>query len=317
MQNKKMEREKIFIVIDGNSVVHRAYHALPRLTDKKGEAIGALYGFVLALFKAVKDFEPDCIAACFDTPKPTFRHREFKEYKGKRPPTPKDLVGQLEKVKTMLDDLGIAVFVKEGFEADDLIATVIKRAREDEKGRETAIYVLTGDHDSLQLVNQKTKMYILNKGVKNNLVYDHEKIVETFGVRPDQIVPLKALAGDASDNIPGITGIGPKIAVELLQKYGTLKGIYECAKKEGCRLVESGGRSEKIRRLLLENEEKVFFFEKLIKMRDDAPIEFDLDKCGFADFDKGKTEKVFLDLGFVSLTKRIPEKTHSVVQTLF
>lgn len=313
-----MAKEKKFIIIDGNSVVHRAYHALPNLTNNKGEAIGAVYGFILALFKAAKDFEPDYVAACFDTAKPTFRHLEFKEYKAKRPATPPELVNQLKMVRALLKDLGIAFFEKEGFEADDLIATVLAKTRGDGEGVGLMAYVLTGDHDSLQLVNERTKMYILNRGVKNSLIYDREKIIQDFGIEPCQVVALKALAGDASDNIPGVRGIGEKGAAELLRKYGSLEKMLESA-KNNCDSFLGGAksRSEKIRRLLLENEEKVFFFERMVKMRDDAPIKFSLEACGFPDFDTDKTEQALKSLGFPSLLKRIPYKTHASIQTLF
>lgn len=313
-----MKTEKKFIVIDGNSIVHRAYHALPDLTDKKGEAAGAVYGFILALFKMVKDFEPDYIAACFDTAKPTFRHAEFKEYKAKRPATPEDLKAQLGRVRTLLGDLNIAFFEKEGFEADDLLATVIKKTREEEAGRELVVYVLTGDRDSLQLVNERTKMYILNRGIKNSFVYDREKILEDYGIEPEQIVALKAIAGDASDNIPGVHGIGEKGALELLKKYKTLRRMYECAENDPENFLDgSKTKSARVRDLLLENKEKVFFFEKMVRMRDDAPIDYRLQECFFADFDQKRTEAALGELGFTSLMKRIPFKTHSVIQTLF
>ncbi|HOX30345.1 MAG TPA: 5'-3' exonuclease H3TH domain-containing protein [Candidatus Paceibacterota bacterium] len=313
-----METEKKFIIIDGNSVVHRAYHALPDLTDKNGEAVGAIYGFILALFKIVKDFEPDYLAACFDTPKPTFRHLEFKEYKAKRPATPENLKSQLGRVRSLLGDLDVAFFEKEGFEADDLLATIIKKTREEAAGRELMVYVLTGDRDSLQLVNERTKMYILNRGVKNSFIYDREKILNDYGIEPEQVVALKALAGDTSDNIPGVPGIGEKGALELLKKYKTLRNIYECAENEPANFLDgSKAKSAKIRDLLLANKEKVFFFEKMVRMRDDAPIDYCLKKCFFTDFDKLKTETALAKLGFMSLVKRIPFKTHLVIQTLF
>jgi DNA polymerase-1 len=313
-----MKTEKKFIVIDGNSIVHRAYHALPDLTDKKGEAAGAVYGFILALFKIVKDFEPDYIATCFDTAKPTFRHLAFKEYKAKRPATPDDLKVQLGKVRKLLCDLNIAFFEKEGFEADDLLATVIKKTREEEAGRELMVYILTGDRDSLQLVNERTKMYILNRGVKNSFIYDREKILEDYGIEPEQIVALKALAGDASDNIPGVHGIGEKGALELLKKYKTLRWMYDRAETEPDNFLDgSKTKSAKVRDLLLENKERVFFFERMVHMRDDAPIDYRLQECLFTDFDPQRTEKALCELGFVSLAKRIPLKTHSAIQSLF
>ncbi len=313
-----MEVEKKFVVIDGNSIVHRAYHALPGLTDKKGEIVGAVYGFILALFKVVKDFEPDYIATCFDVAKPTFRHLEFKDYKAKRPATHPDLLNQLGRVRTLLSDLKIAFFEKEGFEADDLIATVIKKTREEEAGKELMVYILTGDRDSLQLVNERTKMYILNRGVKNSFVYDRKKIFEDFGIDPSQVVAMKALAGDPSDNIPGVRGIGERGAAELLKKYKTLEKIYEAAEKEPDDFLDgSKSKSARTRDLLLKNKDKVFFFERMVRMRDDVALEYSLEVCRFTDFDAEITGTALTELGFPSLLKRIPFKTHSVIQTLF
>lgn len=309
---------KSFIIIDGNSVIHRAYHALPRLTNKKGEAVGAVYGFILALFKAINDFKPEYVAVCFDMPEPTFRHAEFKEYKAKRPPTPGDLVEQLKRIRNVLEGMGVTFFEKPGFEADDLIATVIKLAREDGNGREFDAFVLTGDYDGLQLVNGNTKMYILNKGVKNSSIFDREKITEKFGVEPAQIIDLKSLAGDASDNIPGAAGIGKKTAAELLQKYGSIEKIYEMIEKNpGSFSFGSAARSKKIKDILAANKEKILFFKRLVKMQDDAPVDFSFDGCRFKGFDKEKTETVLLGLGFSSLLKRIPQKNDSGLQTLF
>lgn len=311
-------KKKVFIIIDGNSVAHRAYHALPHFTNKKGETVGAIYGFILAFFKAIKDFQPDYLAICFDRAEPTFRHAEFKEYKAKRIPTPQELAIQLQKIREILKKLDIAVFEKSGFEADDLIATVINRTRKTSTGESLEIYVLTGDHDSLQLVNSKTKMYILNRGVKNSFIYDREKIIETFGVEPSQIVALKSLAGDPSDNISGIGGIGKKIAQRLLQKYGTLENLYAVIEKnESAVLFDSRAISNKVKDLLLKNKEKVFFFKKIVQMRDDVTIDFNLDKCRFIDLNKEKTETTLTNLNFISLLKRVPQKKGPKLQTLF
>ena len=170
------DKKKHLLIIDANSVIHRAYHALPLLTTKKGELVNAVYGFLLVFFKAIKDFQPDYIAACFDFPGPTFRHKKYKEYKAKRPPTPKDLVSQIPKVKEILNAFSVPVFEKEGFEADDIIASLkIKNQRAKIKN-----IIISGDLDLLQLVDKQTGVYILRKGVKDTVLYDENLVKEKF-----------------------------------------------------------------------------------------------------------------------------------------
>jgi len=315
---KNMAKNKVFVVIDGNSVVHRAFHALPALTNKKGEHAGAVYGFVLALFKAAEDFRPDYLAVCFDTKGPTFRHREFKEYKAQRPATPADLIPQLKTARELSADFGIAVFAKEGFEADDLIATVVKTVRREPGGGEIDFYVLTGDYDSLQLVDGRVKAFIINRGVKNAVLYDRAKVEETFGVAPGRIPELKALAGDSSDNIPGAPGIGQKGAVEILRNCGSLEDALAAAGKEdGGFCFGKGTRAQNFKKILSDNKETILNFKKLATMRDDAPVEVSLEKCRFGNFDGPRPREALLDLGFTSLAKRLPQGSANRNGTLF
>ena len=191
-----METKRL-IIIDSNSIIHRAYHALPRLTTKKGELVNAVYGFLLVFFKAIREFQPDYIAACFDFPGPTFRHKKFKEYKAKRPPTPKDLVSQIPKVKEILDAFSVLIFEKEGFEADDIIGTISCLVSRKQVLPEIETIILSGDLDILQLVDSKTKVYTLRKGVKDVVLYDENLVKEKFqGLTPEQILDFKALRGD-------------------------------------------------------------------------------------------------------------------------
>jgi DNA polymerase-1 len=294
---------------------------MPALTNKKKEGVGAVYGFVLALFRAVEDFRPDYIAVCFDTKGGTFRNREFKDYKAQRPATAPELIPQLKTVQGLLADLGLAVFVQEGFEADDLIASVVRSAqneaarlrpaaaklRRGESGGGVDFYVLTGDHDILQLVSDRVKAYIITRGIKNAVLYEPEKVKKVFGVSPGQIPALKALAGDSSDNIPGAPGIGPKAAVEILVKCGSLEKVYETA-SEGPRnfCFGSGARAEKIKKILLENKEKILGFQKLAVMRGDAPVGAVLETCKFENFTGPRPAEALLELGLASLAKRLP-----------
>jgi len=313
-----MNKNKTFLIIDGNSVAHRAFHALPVLTNKKNQQINAVYGFVLALFRAVGDFHPDYLAVCFDTKAPTFRHLEFKSYKAQRPETAAELVPQLEIIQKLLADLGVAVFAKDGFEADDLIASVIKSARQELHGEMVDFYVLTGDHDSLQLVGQRVKAFIINRGVKNAVLYDAIKVKEMFGVAPAQIPALKAIAGDSSDNIPGAPGIGSKGAVEILEKCGNLKNALNAAQKnQDNSCLKEMPRFKKIKKILLENKEKIINFQKLATMRDDAPLENVLRTSEFANFPGVRAKEALLDLGLASLAKRLPQENTCRNGTLF
>ena len=323
---------KIFVVIDGNSVAHRAFHAMPALTNRNGEGVAAVHGFIVALFRAVEDFRPDYLAVCFDSKAPTFRHLEFKDYKAQRPATAPDLIPQLKAIQKLLPDLGAAVFSQDGFEADDLIASVIRAAknetnalrsnRAERLGQNESgpvdFFVLTGDYDSLQLVDERVKAFIINRGIKNAVLYDSAKVKETFGVFPAQIPALKALAGDSSDNIPGAPGIGPKAAIEILEKCGSLENAYESARKnpEGF-CFGKGARSEKIKNILLENEEMIMGFQKLTTMRSDAPMEAVMEKCGFENFKGSRPAEALLELGLASLAKRLPQGKLSRNGTLF
>ena len=311
-------KNKVFIIIDGNSVVHRAFHALPMLTGKDGNPSGAVYGFVLALFRAIEDFHPDYIAACFDTKAPTFRHDQFKDYKAQRPQTPKDLIPQFGKIVKLLQDFNIAVFSEDGFEADDLIASIVFAAKKDPRSESTDFFILTGDYDSLQLVDRRVKAYIINRGIKNAVLYDETKVKESFGVTAKQIPALKALAGDASDNIPGAPGIGPKGAVEILNNFSSLEELYRAADADPETFLSfKGDGGEKMKNILLENKEKILNFQKLTTMRNDATVGGVFNKCEFANFAGSRSGESLLDLGFSSLAKRLPKPATGRNGTLF
>jgi len=316
---KIMGKNKVFIVIDGNSVVHRAFHAMPALANKNGDAVGAVHGFISALFRAVEDFRPNQVAVCFDSKAPTFRHLEFKDYKAQRPATAPDIISQLKIVQGLLPELGVAVFFQNGFEADDLIASVIKSARDENvQAGDIDFYVLTGDYDSLQLVGDCVKAFIVNRGIKNAVLYDAAKVKEVFGVLPCQIPALKALAGDSSDNIPGAPGIGPKAAIEILEKCGSLENAYETAEKKPEDFCFGKGiHSEKIKKILLDNKENIMHFQKLTTMRDNAPMDAVLEKCEFNNFDGTRPTEALLELGLSSLAKRMPQGKISRNATLF
>ena len=310
MKNKK------FVVIDGNSVVHRAFHAMPPLTNRKGEAVGAAHGFFLALLRAIEDFRPDYLAVCFDTKGGTFREKSFAGYKAQRPATPPELIRQLETVQSLLVAGGVAVFAMADFEADDLIASVVAAAKT-ESGV-VDFFILTGDYDSLQLVDGRVKAFIVNRGIKNAVIYDAAKVKEKFGVLPAQIPALKALAGDASDNIPGAPGIGPKAAVEILSKCGTLERAFaeiETSPDGFC--FGAGKRGENLKNILLRHKEQILDFQKLASMMADAPLGAVLGKCDFKNFSAVRARAALLERGLAGIAKRLPAAGAGVNRTLF
>ncbi len=289
-----MATDKRLIIIDCHSLLYRAFHALPPLTNKKGQPTGAVYGFLLTLFKAIKDLKANYIVACFDTEKPTFRHQEFKEYKIHRPQTPEGIVSQIPIMKEVLESFKVPIFEKDGFEADDLIATIANKV----KG-EAEVFILSGDLDNLQLVDEKIKVYTLGKGIKDSVLYDEEKVLERFGVKPSQMNDFKALTGDASDNVPGVPGIGKKTAAELIQKFGRIENLYsELA-------TDTAVLKPKIKEALKNNKQSAFLSLQLVQTKKDVPLDFDLELCKFGNFDQQKVKNVFYQLGFNSLVDRL------------
>ncbi len=299
------KEKKRLIIIDSNSIIHRAFHALPPLTTKKGELVNAVYGFLLVFLKALKEFHPDFIAACFDFPAPTFRHKKFKEYKAKRPPAPKELYEQIPKVKKVLKSFGVNVFEKEGFEADDIIGTIGKKFPQKQIFPKVETVILSGDLDTLQLVDKNTKVYLLKKGVKNTVLYDEDLVKERYnGLSPEQLVDFRALRGDPSDNIPGVAGIGEKTAIDLLKKFGTLENLYRQLKR-GESVTEI---KPKIREKLLQQEERAFFSKELAKIEKNVPLIFTPEKISWQGYDKEKVIQMLKKLEFYSLIKRLSQE---------
>ncbi len=301
MENKT----KRILVIDSNSVIHRAFHALPPLKTKKGELVNAVYGFLLVFFRAIKDFRPDYIAACFDLPAPTFRHKKYKEYKAKRPKAPEELYQQIPIIKEVLKCFNVPVFEKQGFEADDVIGTIAKLSPRKQKLPAIETIIASGDLDSLQLINSQTKLFALRKGVKDVVLYDTDLVKEKFqGLVPEQILDFKALRGDPSDNIPGVTGIGEKTAIELLLKFGSLEKIY--------REIESNSKKAKtikpkLKETLLKYKEQAFLSKDLAQIDKNVPIDFNLGNCEWSNYDKEKAADMLKKLEFYSLVEKLPD----------
>jgi len=301
-----MAREKKrLIIIDSNALIHRAYHALPRLTTKKGELVNAVYGFLLVFFKSIRELQPDYIVATFDFPGPTFRHKKFKEYKATRPPTPEDLCQQTPKVKEILKSFNVLIFEKEGYEADDIIGTIASLAPKKQVIPEIETIILSGDLDALQLIDSNTKVYFLRRGVKDTVLYDENLTKERYqGLSPAKLLDFRALRGDPSDNIPGVTGIGEKTAIKLIKEFGSLENLYKEIEQNTKKAKEI---KNKLKEKLVQYKDQAFLSQTLAAIRKDVPIDFNLKKCQWREYDKKKVIKILKGFDFYSLIERLPE----------
>lgn len=284
---------KRLVLIDGHAILHRAYHALPPLTTRSGELVNAVYGFTTMLLKVIDDLKPDYLIIAFDTPKPTFRHTEFIGYQAQRPKMEAEMAGQLENVRRILRALGIPIFAVEGYEADDVIGTLAQQAAK----RKIEAMIVTGDRDMFQLIGPRVKIYAPVRGMSEAQVFDSKKVKRTMGINPQQIIDYKGLVGDPSDNYPGVPGIGPKTAAELLGKYRTMAGVYENLE----RLPESQAKK------LAAGKETAELSRKLAEIVTKVPVKLNFKKAQFilTDEEKEKAIEEFRILGFKSLITRI------------
>ena len=280
------------IYIDGNSLLHRAFYALPpTMHTEDGTPTNAIYGFFTMLFHIADEYRPEYLAVAFDVKKHTFRHEFYAEYKGGRSKTPDELRAQFPLLKEALKGLNIPVIELENYEADDILGTLANKA----DGMGVSAYILTGDRDALQLISEHTRVIITKKGVSDTEVYDAEHLKEVFGVMPSQIVDMKGLMGDSSDNIPGVAGVGEKTAVKLLTQYPTVEDLYE-------HLEELP--KNKLYEKLVNGREDAFLSKRLATIIRDVPIETEIADTAFAGFDDELLKKVLADLRFSSLMKR-------------
>ncbi|OGZ69347.1 MAG: hypothetical protein A3D44_02715 [Candidatus Staskawiczbacteria bacterium RIFCSPHIGHO2_02_FULL_42_22] len=289
-----MENEKRLIIIDSSSLLYRAFHALPPLTNSKGQPTGAVYGFLLILFKAIKDVQANYVVACFDTKKPTFRHEQFVDYKAHRAPTPDGIISQFPVIKEVLGAMNIPLFEKEGFEADDLIATIAKKYADSAK-----VFIVSGDLDNLQLVDENIQVYTPGKSIKETILYDKARVVERFGVTPEQMNDFKALTGDNSDNVPGVPGIGKTTAADLIQRFGSIKNLYDELSTDTAIL------KPKVKEALKANKEKAFLSLKLVETVKDMEINFNIEVCKFGNFDQQKLAAIFKELNFTTMMDKV------------
>ena len=283
---------KHLLLIDANSIIHRAFHALPPFTGPDGRPTGALYGISAMMLNLWRDARPNYVAALFDRPEPTFRDLKYKEYKAQRPPTAEELISQIIEARKLFEAFGVTVFEKAGYEADDLIATLAEKFRGE---KDLQVMVLTGDRDTLQLVEgEKVVVKIFNKGVSDTTTYDEKAVEAKYGLKPNQMIDYKALVGDASDNIKGVPGIGPKTATELLQKFGTLEKVFAAIPGD-----------EKLEKKLGPFRREAELSKELVILERNAPVEIgDLESLAFRD-DLASISAYFQTLGSKTLLKRL------------
>lgn len=286
-----MASVKTLLLVDGNNLFHRAYHALPVLTDKSGQNTNAVYGFSNMILKAIGEVKPAYIACAFDTKAPTFRHVEFEAYKAQRIAPPPDLYPQFPIVKQVLDAFEIKYFEKAGYEADDLLATLAMGLL----GKVDQVIILSGDRDVLQLVDGKVKVQMPGWNLATTTLFGSVEVKEKFGLEPHQMIDYKSLTGDPSDNVPGVSGIGPKTASSLLQKYHTLENLYD-------HLDEI---SETTRVKLEKDKDVALAAKKLVELDTKVDIKFKLSDLEFKP-DWGLVRAEYERLGFKSIVNKLP-----------
>lgn len=288
-----------FLIFDGNALVHRAFHALPPLTTKDGTIVNAVYGFTTILLRVLKELKPKYVAVTFDLPGPTFRHKEFKEYKAQRVKQPQELYDQILLVKELVEAFPLKIYEANGFEADDVIGTLTK-----EIGDTIENIVVTGDMDTLQLVDNQTKIYTLKHGLSESMIYDATAVKARYGLTPNQMIDYKALRGDPSDNIPGVKGIGEKTAAELIRDFDSLDNLYKELKDNS---QKAAAIKPRIRELLIEQKKQAEFSKMLSTIVRDVKLNFDIKDCAVTHVNSDNLVKLFSRLEFRSLLPRIPQ----------
>jgi len=278
-------------MIDGNAIVHRAFHALPPLINSRKEPIGALYGFLRVIFKIIREYGPTHLFVAFDAPGPTFRHQVFSDYKATRVKAPESLYQQIPYIKKALEALGITILAKQGFEADDLIGTLSKLI-----DKPINKLIITGDTDLLQLANAETKIILMQQGIGQYQIFGPNEIEEKYGLEPKQLIELKGLKGDATDNLPGVKGIGDKTGKELIQKFKTLEGVYQNLDKI----------PDRFKSKLIEQKEEAFMSRQLGTIERNIPIDGSLEKYQWKGYNRKEAIEFLEKYSLRSLIKSLP-----------
>jgi len=289
-----MAKERL-LILDSNSLMNRAFYALPPLTNAEGLHTNAVYGFTGMLLKMMEELKPDYAVATFDRKAPTFRHEEYKDYKAGRKKMPDELAEQFPLVKDLLNLMAINIFEIDGFEADDLIGTLATFAEK----KDIEVYIVTGDRDALQLASDNIKVVINKKGMTEKEIYDEKRMIEELGVTPTQFIDVKGLMGDASDNIPGVPGVGEKTAYKLIKEYGSVENVLQ-------NIDNISGA--KLKQNLMEYSEQAIFSKKLATIMKDVPVEIDLDSIKSQEsYDVQGLRQMFFRLQFKTLVDKIPQ----------
>ncbi len=280
------------LLVDGSALLHRAYHAYPPLTTRTGEVVGAVYGVVSILTSALETVAPTHVAVAWDLPKPTFRHEKYVGYKAQRPKADTEMVEQIPRVKELITAMGLVQIEQEGYEADDIIGTL-------SQSKDGEVVILTGDQDTMQLVNEHVRVLTPAKGANQAVLYGPDEVWNKYGVHPEQIVDYKALVGDTSDNIPGVAGIGPKGAANLIKMFGTLERIYRDIKEVQVHFGELTAKK------LADGRESAMMSQDLSRIVTDMTLTVEMEQMEYWGLEDIVLKEKLEELGFKSLIKRI------------
>lgn len=283
--------EKRLIIIDGNSIINRAFYALPDMSNSEGLKTNAIFGFVRMMFKIIEDYQPTHMSVAFDKKAPTFRHKQYADYKAGRKKMPDELAQQLQPLKDLLDKFNINRLELEGYEADDLIGTVARLGEEND----FKVYIVTGDKDAIQLASNKTTTLITKKGVGEVEEYDYDSVLERYEMTPTQFIDLKGLMGDKSDNIPGVPGVGEKTGIKLLKQYSTIENLIE----------HTDELKGSIKKKIEENKDLALMSKELATIITNVPIEVKLEDLEYGDYNKDDVVDKFKEFGFTSLITKL------------
>lgn len=298
---------KKFVVIDSYALAHRAYHALPPLASPEGILVNGVYGFMLVFLKMLQEIKPDYLVATFDLAQPTFRHKEYKEYKAKRVKAPENFYEQIGIIKKILKIWGIPILEKEGFEADDIIGTIAQKSQK----KDLEIIILTGDLDALQLINDNIHVYTLRKGLQDRVIYDMEEIKKKYDLLPTQLIDFKALKGDSSDNVPGVPGVGEKTALKLIKEFNSLDNLYLALENQS---PEIKNLNTGLKERLIKNKDQAYLSRHLVTIEKDVDLNFQLEEGIFRQPPENQLTPFLKKLGFQSLIKRIFNSLQNTVE---
>ncbi len=289
-------KKDVFLLIDGSAIVHRAYHAMPFFNKKDGESTGAIYGFFSMLLKVIQQLDPKYIVVAFDRPKPTFRQQMYVGYQAQRPKMESDLSDQFRKIIDILQKARISTYAVDGYEADDIIGTV----SDDANKRGILTYIVTGDRDMLQLVDHDTRVFMPIKGISEVSIMDADKVREKYGITPEQFIDYKALQGDSSDNYPGVAGVGPKTAANLINDYGSVENIYK-------KIDEVAVKNKNLAEKLINGHDACMLAQKLATIVRDVPFAYDFDATRIEKIELEDFKMALIRQEFHTLPKRLDE----------